>query len=339
MLTERQPTTIPPTMPPLDVCPLLHRLSPFLHNRNFLSRSIGGTVNLHDETSATSPPRLQRQVRPPPGRLLRRPADSSVKVTIASPDSSVDNQNTFNNASIFPGEVPKSRIGERREAIAKRRLFLEKGRPSLAPSFDNVESESSKTDSEKIEEPSNELLEQNASIPSMTTNPPVRVRSSVHSLNNGRKLSAADMHRLQRHTSTQDTSIIPPQQQQQQHQLPVKDQHKNKKIGRVSRETRHPTGGSIVASQSATARYRLQRRGQISHDETIAGANRRMNPSVLSIPLDDNGASSTLVVSSDDFDERLKKLRTAQRDKNEKSDGERGEKEGWSLFGWFWGKK
>ncbi|KAL3792811.1 hypothetical protein HJC23_002618 [Cyclotella cryptica] len=346
-------------MTPLALSPLLRRLSPLLSHRTNLTitaQSISGTVHFHDELSTTSPPRWQTQTRPPPGRLMRRrrrPADSS----LGAPDVSlVDKQNTINYVSSSQGPANKSRIDERREAIAKRRLFLEKGASFLTTSTQKEESYSPNNPAEKIEEPSNELHEQSASRPSMTTNiPNNKTRTSVHSLNDGRKLSAADMHRLQRISSTRPDAAIPQQHQQptlqqqhpsptlQHHQHNVNNNNNNKPIGRISREIRHPTGGSIVASQSATARYRMQRRAQRpSHEEEsmVGGAKLKTNPSEWSIPLDD-GEASTRVVSSqeEDFDERLKKIRRAQREKAEMGDGEGGVKEGWSLFGWLLGKK
>ena len=79
----------------------------------------------------------------------------------------------------------------------------------------------------------------------------------------------------------------------------------------------------MVASQSATGRYRAQR---LAKDEVES--NLKTNPSVLSIPLSELDSAP---VVPDDFDERFKRLK--QRDK--KGDGV--EKKSSSLFGWFWG--
>lgn len=280
--------------------PLIQRFSPLsitnLSPIRALSGSIGGAVE------GRAPPRLQR---PAPGRLTRAPRDDS-----ATSVSVTDAKATNDEAEV----AQNSRIEERKRAIEKRRLFLEKGvTPSAVVA---AAQEEHKPADEKVEAAN--TLESNTQS-AAASNPPRIARSSVHSLNQGRKLSAADLHRLQR--STQRNELL------QSHQNVAKTHIPNKADHRIRRKSRmNATGGSIVASQSATTRYRLQRLQQTNDvaGTTSSEIHLKMNPAVISIPLDENDSAPIVV---DDFEERLKKLRR-EKQKEESS--------GW--FGWLWKK-
>jgi hypothetical protein len=217
-------------------------------------------------------------------------------------------------------EVKRSRIDERKEAIARRRLLLEKGVSSLEAVEDDKRVETEVTHEHTNEEVSNLQNELKASTPRMA-------RSSVHSLNEGRKLSAADLHRLQRTSrrSESEQQQQTPTQQTIQTQRPLQEKSKvDHRLIRVNRS--NPTGGSVVAAQSATTRYRIQRQQQRDAADTPE-SNLKMNPSVFSIPLDET--SDTNVPKLDDFEERLEKLRKEK---------QKEQREDWSLFGWLWKK-
>lgn len=274
-----------------------------MHHRTKNPSSIVRTFSGINEVAR---PRLQR---PPPGRLPRLPRESS-----ATAISSNDIKLKFEDE-----EVKRSRIDERKEAIARRRLLLEKGVSSLEAVEDDKRVETEVTH-KQTNEVSNLQNESKASTPRMA-------RSSVHSLIEGRKLSAADLHRLHRTTrrSESEQQQQTPTQQTIQTQRPLQEQ--NKVDHRLTRAIRsNPTGGSVVAAQSATTRYRMQRQQQRDAADT-SESNLKMNPSVISIPLDET--SDTNLPKLDDFEERLEKLRKEK---------QKEEREDWSLFGWLWKK-
>jgi len=129
-------------------------------------------------------------------------------------------------------------------------------------------------------------------------------------------------------------------------------------------------GGSLVASQSATAKYRLSRlhRGKIDTAEASSG-NLKTNPSVMAIPLsdqllsDDYDSISRSSPSHDghsspssNFEERYQRLRRQRRQQEQGGenaaaaggDDERSSSsvadgdntnESWSPFGWLWGRQ
>lgn len=253
-----------------------------------------------NDLASRAPPRQQH---PPPGRLARAPR--------SSPATAGENESS---SRIEAEKAKSSRIEERKKAIERRRLFLEKGVTSPVQEPITVIYEQKEQDAGTL----SSSLESNVT----STNPPKLTRSSVHSLNEGRKLSAADLHRLQR---TSQRSELTKQQGQETSRSVQKVQHpqQNRVEHRLHREVRtNPTGGSIVAAQSATARYRMQRQQQKESGDTES--NLKMNPSVISIPLDERDTAPVV----DDFEERLKKLR---RDKQKE---EKEETSGW--FGWLW---
>jgi hypothetical protein len=280
------------------VPPLIRRLSPLgITNLTPIRALSGGTNGV---VEGRAPPRLQR---PSPGRLSRAPRDAAPSVEIKATNHEAD-------------RAKNSRIEERKRAIERRRLLLEKG---ITPSAEAALQEEHKPgDDHKVEGAI--TLESNTQS-STVTNPPRIARSSVHSLNEGRKLSAADLHRLQR--STQRTEVMMQKSQQSVHQtFPIVQ---NKVERRIQRKDRMDTsGGSVVASQSATTRYRLQRLQQTNLVGTGSECNLKTNPAVISIPLNENDSAPAVV---DDFEERLKKLRKVK---------QKEESSGW--FSWLWKK-
>ena len=269
----------------------IRRLLLLNRSNNVTVRCFSGVV---DDTRNGIMPNLPRLQRPPPGRLARNPraaADTKSAGTSDSIDESIQLENKR-----------MSRIEERKAAIERRRVFLEKGVSS------SVAESSPETEGVKIiyesESPTN-------TIESRTTK---TSRSSVHSLNKGRKLSAADLHRLQRSTQKPDSEPrLSPQPISKENTIV---EH------RLRRESRtNQIGGSVVASQSATTRYRLQRQQQYDGENNL-----KMNPSVITIPPDQNLKSNA--PKSDDFEERLKRLRREKQKEDESS----------SWFSWFWSK-
>ena len=262
--------------------------------------------------SSPIPPRLPR---PPPGRLSRHPRNDDTGTKAALPKTST-------NLKTEEDDIRQSRINERKAAIERRRLMLEKG--VVQPMSEKVQ--------KNIEEETNFTNIESNYKESRSPNSSKVARSSVHSLNAGRKLSAVDMHRLQR-TSKRTGQAMP---QQQHHHQQQQEQHEQQHIPlkrnngieqRLTRENRpNQTGGSIVAAQSATTRYRLQRQQQ--KDAASLENHLKMNPSVISIPLDET--SELEMPKTDDFEERLKRLR------REKEKEERGGGSSW--FGWLWKK-
>lgn len=290
--------------------------------------------------NSRAPPKLPR---PPPGRLSRRPRDDD---DAAAKKAVVSNSSGDTNLKKDADYVRQLRINERKAAIERRRLFLEKG---------TVMAEETTPNNNNIDEVTNFTnVESNYTKVRTDTqrHSPKVARSSVHSLNQGRTLSAADRHRLERSTSRRFEPIQPmPHQQQQQYQeqkqqvqlqqqqLQLEQQitpkTNNRVEHRLTRESKsNPTGGSLVASQSATTRYRLQRQQLLLKDAAFNNNNiniesntLKMNPSVISIPLDESSEldSRTRV---DDFEERLKRLRR----------GKEREEDDSSWFGWLWKK-
>jgi len=189
-------------------------------------------------------------------------------------------------------------------------------------------------------------------------------RIPLHSIGNGH-LSAADLHRMQLKEQRQQRVQL---QREQSHSMdPTHDRDgvdtaSTSHTIPTSRNDRAPTdmrsgvasmGGSFVASQSATARYRQNRaRGERTVED--AGGKLKMNPSVVSIPLVDHpsfendggnvgGGDSGHMhqqrqhpPSHSNFEERYQKLR---RQRQEDDDLEANDKRSWSPFSWFWGKR
>jgi hypothetical protein len=123
--------------------------------------------------------------------------------------------------------------------------------------------------------------------------------------------------------STQRTEVMMQKSQQSVHQTSPIVQNKVER--RIQRKDRMDTsGGSVVASQSATTRYRLQRLQQTNLAGTGSECNLKMNPAVICIPLNKNDSAPAVV---DDFEERLKKLRKEK---------QKEESPGW--FSWLWKK-
>ena len=265
--------------------PLIRPL--LLFNRNYATfRCLSGGF---DDT------RSGRLHRPPPGRLARNPraaADTKHAGTSDSIDKSFELE-----------DRRTSRIEERKAAIERRRVFLEKGIPH------SVAEAPPESEGVKIIYESESPTETNEQRTTRIS------RSSVHSLNKGRKLSAADMHRLQR-------SIQKPDAEPQLSPLPIPKENTTVEH-RLRRESRtNKSGGSVVASQSATTRYRMQRQQQYEGENNL-----KMNPSLISIPLDQNSKSNASK-SDENFEERLNRLRREKQKEEESS----------SWFSWFWRK-
>ena len=289
-------------MAPLPL-PLTRRL--LLLSRCYLTSIRSVSSNDVASHSRRAPPRLQR---PPPGRLTRAPRDST---------STTANKNSARNEA---EDAKNARIEDRKKAIERRRILLEKGVTPPAPATQELITVIyEQKDDEVPSEASSSVEQKNQSV----SNPPRPARSSVHSLNKGRKLSAADLHRLQR---TSQRSELNQQAQPTQPVQKVQQVQQSKVEHRLQRSNRtNPTGGSIVAAQSATARYRMQRQQQ-KENVAVSENNLKTNPSVISIPIDENATAPPI----DGFEERLKKLRR-EKQKEEKEDST-----GW--FSWLWRK-
>lgn len=317
-----------------------------------------------------SSPYATDSARPAPGILLRRPPNSDNKTSAEPSDG------TYNrlNKSSFQSSVPaqqlqeatdaqrSGRIAQRKDAIERRRLFLERGVNSLSSASLPVEDVSCEPSDVKvgIEEATSPTVavaadaSPGASSTETITKP--TQRTPVHSLNNGRKLSAADTFRLQRHDRREEHRT----------QYQSSNASSTQGIQRIkrSKSASEMMGGSVVAAQSATARYRQSRRQQHQQQQQFDEANLdeekgyhgdkqmqtgegnlKTNPSVISIPLSEsevnsggiNASYSDSSLEANNFDERYQRLRRHKHEGN----SEDGESKRWSLFGWFgnWGEK